>query len=201
MNSEIKVILFDMGRVLVKIDFDAFPNALGLFTKEQREPFREETIKLDYLFQCGRITKEEFLQKQCDVFHNKFTQQQVLNAYNAIIVEENTEILPLVLKAKERYRIAVLSNTSIEHWQKSHEIAPLLQLFPEKFTSFQIGEMKPARVVYEKVIASLGVEPSSILFIDDVQENIDGAIACGMKGIVYQSVEQVKQELHKLDVI
>lgn len=36
---ETKVILFDLGRVLMHIDFEAFPNGLGLFTKEQRAPY------------------------------------------------------------------------------------------------------------------------------------------------------------------
>jgi hypothetical protein len=38
-NNDVKVILFDLGRVLMHIDFDAFPNKLGLTTKEHRAPY------------------------------------------------------------------------------------------------------------------------------------------------------------------
>ena len=189
-----------MGRVLVNIDFDAFPNALGMFTKEQREPFREAATKLEYLYECGKITTEEFLDSLYVVFNSKFSKQKLLDAYNEIIVIENSGILPLVKKAKEHYRIAVLSNTSEAHWEKSLEIAPLLQQFPEKFTSFQIGAMKPAPEVYQKVIASLRVEASSILFIDDVKENIDGAVACGMKGIIYTTIPGLEKEMSAMNL-
>jgi glucose-1-phosphatase len=201
MNTNIKVILFDMGRVLVKIDFDAFPNALGLFTKEQREPYRIAAMKLEYLYECGKISTEEFLDSLYVVFDSKFSKKQLLDAYNMIIVEENSEILPLVKNVKSKFRVAVLSNTSDEHWKKSLVIAPLLQLFPEKFTSFQIGEMKPKPIVYEKVISSLGVPANEILFIDDVQENIDGAIACGMRGIHFTTVTDLKKALSTMGLL
>ena len=201
MNSEIKVILFDMGRVLVKIDFDAFPNALGFYTKEQREPFREAAMKLEYLYECGKISTEEFLDSLYVIFNSKFSKKQLLDAYNAIIVEEHSEIISLVQRVKHHFRLAVLSNTSDEHWRKSLEIAPLLNLFPEKFTSFQIRAMKPKPIVYETVISSLKVAPSEILFIDDVKENIDGAIACGMKGIVFITISQLEEDLNTMGVL
>ena len=195
MNEKIHVILFDMGRVLVSIDFEAFPNALGLTTKESREPYRPAAMKLEYLYECGKISTEEFLDSLSAAFGSRFSRRHLLDAYNEIIVGENTGILPLVQKAKKKYRIAVLSNTSEAHWEKSLAIAPLLQLFPDTFTSFQIGEMKPKAVVYEKVISSLGVPAPSILFIDDVEENIKGAEACGMKGIVYTSTADLEKTM------
>ncbi|MFA6542331.1 MAG: HAD family phosphatase [Bacteroidota bacterium] len=200
MNEKISVLLFDMGRVLVKIDFDAFPNALGLQTIESREPYRQAAMKLEYLYECGKITTEEFLDSLYAAFGSRFSREQLLDAYNEIIVEENTGILPLVQKAKGKYRIAVLSNTSEAHWKKSLETAPMLQLFPETFTSFQIGAMKPKAIVYETVIASLGVPAPSILFIDDVQENIDGALACGMKGILYTTTADLEQKMNGMNI-
>lgn len=196
-----KVILFDMGRVLVNIDFDAFPNALGLVTKEQREPFTKPAMHLEYLYECGKISTDEFLEKLYHVFHSAYSTSQLLDAYNAIIVSENSTILPFIQEVQKKYRIAVLSNTSEAHWEKSLTIAPLLQLFPQKFTSFQIGAMKPAKIVYEKVIEALAVQPSEILFIDDVKENIEGALSCGMNGIVYTSVEQLSKEFNILSIL
>jgi HAD superfamily hydrolase (TIGR01509 family) len=58
--------------------------------------------------------------------------------------------------------------------------------------------MKPAPIVYETVIQSLGVDASSILFIDDVQENIDGAKALGMNGILYTTVEKLEEEINQM---
>ena len=197
-TSRISVILFDMGRVLVEIDFEAFPNALGLHTPEQRAPYRDAAMKNEYLYECGKISTEEFLRNLVSIFENRFTTEQLLDAYDRIIVKENTPIVSLVREVQQRRRIALLSNTSETHWKRSLEIAPLLGLFTDRFTSFQIGAMKPSPVTYQYVIKALGVEPSSILFIDDVQENIDGALSCGMQGIVYTDVPSLQKELHRI---
>ena len=199
--EKINVVLFDMGRVLVKIDFDAFPNALGLGTQELRQPYQQAAMKLEVLYECGKISTAEFLDSLYELFQSKFTKDRLIDAYNAIIVEENTAILPLVKEIREQYRIAVLSNTSEEHWKKSLECAPMLHMFPQKFTSFEIGAMKPASIVYDTVIRHLAVEPSSVLFIDDVKENIDGAKACGMQGIVFSSVEQLRTDLRTRGIV
>ena len=199
--EKINVALFDMGRVLVKIDFDAFPNALGLGTQELRQPYQQAAMKLEVLYECGKISTAEFLDSLYELFQSKFSKDRLIDAYNAIIVEENTAILPLVKEIREQYRIAVLSNTSEEHWKKSLECAPMLHMFPQKFTSFEIGAMKPASIVYDTVIRHLAVEPSSVLFIDDVKENIDGAKACGMQGIVFSSVEQLRTDLRTRGIV
>lgn len=199
MESKTKVILFDMGRVLITIDFDAFPNALGLTTREQRAPYTSAAMKLEHLYECGKLTTEEFLDALYPLFERKFSREVLLDAYNRIIVEENSEIVPLVKKVKEQYRIALLSNTSDSHWKKSLSIAPVLSLFSERYTSFQLGAMKPEKGVYTKVAELLGVPTSSILFIDDVEENIDAAIAVGMKGIVYRSVEDLQSCMKNLE--
>ena len=193
--DRIKAVLFDMGRVLVKIDFDAFPNALGLTTSELRKPYQQAAMKLEVSYECGNITTEKFLESLSVLFQSKFTPDEIRAAYNTIIVEENREIIPLVKSVRERCRIAVLSNTSDEHWKKSLEIAPILQLFPDTFTSFEIGAMKPAPIVYETVIRTLDVDPASILFIDDVRENIDGARQAGMQGIIFTSIGQLHDDL------
>lgn len=187
-----------MGRVLIKIDFDAFPNALGLITQEQRAPYTLPAMKLEHRYECGKFTTEEFLDALHSVFDYRFSKEVLLDAYNKIIVEENSDIVPLVKRVKEKYRIALLSNTSESHWKKSLEIAPVLSLFSDRFTSFRLGAMKPDAGVYTTVAGFLDVSPSSILFIDDVEENINAAIAVGMKGIVYKSVEDLQSQMDKL---
>ncbi len=196
-NNE-QIILFDMGRVLVTIDFDAFPNALGLYTKEERMKYAPAAMKMEHCYECGGVTTQEFLDAQYEIFEKRFSREQLLNAYKEIIVEENAAVVPLVRTLQSKYRTALLSNTSKTHWEKSLAIAPVLHTIPHTFTSFQIGAMKPAEIVYETVIKSLGVAASSILFIDDVQENINGAKTLGMNGILYTNVQQLESDIRFL---
>lgn len=192
MLSNLKVILFDLGRVLMHIDFDAFPIMLGLFTKEQRAKYNESQIKRTVIkYETGKISTEEFLDSLYHIFLTDFPQKEILNAYDAIIVQDNLEIISFVKECKEKYTIAILSNTSPSHWDKILRISSVVKLFPHTFTSFQLRAMKPEKIVYEKVCASLNVKPHDVLFIDDLKENVDGAIKVGMNGIVFHDSLQL----------
>ncbi len=191
-TKEVKVILFDLGRVLMHIDFDAFPKGLGLFTKEQRAPYEIPVKKIVYLYECGKITTKEFSDALLTIFDDRFSREQILDAYDSIIVEDNREIIPFVQSVQKKYRIAILSNTSPSHWEKILRVSSVIKLFPDAYTSFQLGAMKPSSIVYEKVCELMNVEPHEVIFIDDLKENIDGANTVGMKGIVFTNVEQVK---------
>jgi HAD superfamily hydrolase (TIGR01509 family) len=201
MKNELKVVLFDMGKVLVHIDVEAFPRALGLVTPEQRAPYLPAAKNLEQLYEKGKLSTDEFFNALYPLFECTFPKKTLHEAYNGIIINENSEIVPFVRKVKEQYKIALLSNTNESHWKKSLEIAPVLSLFTDRFTSFDIGEMKPVHSVYRHVIDRLNVDASSILFIDDIQENIDSAIECGMQGIVYTSVEQLQHDAHVRRVV
>ncbi|HAP35884.1 MAG TPA: hypothetical protein DCQ28_08075 [Bacteroidetes bacterium] len=191
-NNDVTVILFDLGRVLMHIDFDAFPNKLGLTTKEQRAPYEMGVKKINLLYECGKMTTKEFLDALHPLFDGRFTREQILDAYDSIIVEDNQDIIPFVHSVREKYTIAILSNTSPSHWKKVLRVSSVVRLFSHTFTSFQLGAMKPSSVVYKEVCKSLNVKPHEIIFIDDLKENIDGAVASGMRGLVYNNIEQLK---------
>lgn len=196
-TNNIKVVLFDLGNVLVRINFDAFPNGLGLYTEEQRTPFQKPIGALWRLYETGQMTTDEFLEKLHSIFYHRFSKDQLLQVWNNIIVGDNEEIFPLVHKAGQHYRTAILSNTSPSHWEKVLRTSVLVQFIPHHFTSFTIGALKPDRTVYNYVISSLQVRPEEIFFIDDIQENVDGAIAARMRGVVFKSPKQVEQILFR----
>lgn len=189
--NDLKVILFDLGRVLMHIDFDAFPNGLGLTTREQRLPYDAPLKPIVRLFEEGKMGTDEFLDAVYAIFDCRFPREQILESFNDIIVEDNQEILPLVDKMRTQYRIAVLSNTCDCHWKKVEQISSIIKLFPDHFTSFELGVMKPDPAIYHAVCTSLNVLPEHILFIDDLKENVEGAKKIGMRGIVFQNTGQL----------
>ncbi len=198
MNNNIKVILFDLGRVLMHIDFDAFPNGLGLTTNELRSQYDHAMVQHTVRnYETGKISTNEFLDLLYEIFQQNFSREKILNAFDAIIVSDNQEIIPIVENVRRHYRIAVLSNTCPSHWEKVLRISSVIKLFPDVFTSFQLGAMKPSPIVYEQVCVLMNVKPQEVIFIDDLKENIEGAIALGMKGITFNNVNQIKFLLKK----
>jgi HAD superfamily hydrolase (TIGR01509 family) len=70
--------------------------------------------------------------------------------------------------------------------------------FKRVFLSFDVGYIKPDPRSYQTVLKELGIQASEVILIDDKKENIDGAVKCGMKGIVFQSAEQLRADLEKV---
>jgi putative hydrolase of the HAD superfamily len=192
--NDLKVILFDLGRVLMNIDFDAFPKGLGLMTAEQRAPYNEAMKPFVRMYEEGKISTEEFLDALYAIFDCRFPREQILESFNDIIVEDNPQIIPFVEQVRSRYRLAVLSNTCECHWDKVEQISSVITLFPDLFTSFELGVMKPDRSIYQHVCTALNVAPQDILFIDDLPENVEGAKSIGMKGIMYRNSDQLQSD-------
>ena len=60
--------------------------------------------------------------------------------------------------------------------------------------------MKPDPKIYRILLERFNLVPEQSVFIDDYPQNIEGARKMGMKGIVFTSVPQVKNELIKLGI-
>jgi putative hydrolase of the HAD superfamily len=152
-------------------------------------------------YETGRISTEKFLDSLGEIFRHKFTRQQILAAWNAIIEEENSALGPIVNALQARYTTAILSNTSPTHFQKAINASPIVRRLPKRYLSYEIGAMKPDSAAYEHVIHDLKTKPSSILFIDDVSENVIAARESGMEGILFKDASQLGSELRSRKIL
>jgi HAD superfamily hydrolase (TIGR01509 family) len=199
--TTLSVIVFDLGRVLVDLDFDAFPRLLG-FERSHASPSAKSSIeRLAIQYETGKITTELFFNSLDDILHHKFRREELLNAWNAIIGEENSAIAPIVDAVQLHYRTAILSNTSPTHFQKALDTLPTLRKFSKRYLSYEIGAMKPDLAVYRHVIENLNVDPSTILFIDDISENIIAAQQCGMVGVLFTDPLRLRGELESRSIL
>lgn len=55
------------------------------------------------------------------------------------------------------------------------------QHFDKQFYSFELGVAKPNPAFFTAVVQQLGVDPASVLFIDDMHDNVAGALAAGLQ--------------------
>ena len=64
--------------------------------------------------------------------------------------------------------------------------------------SCRVGCMKPDEKIYRISLTNLGVNPDEAVFFDDLSSNIEAANKLGIHGIVWQNVEQAKNEFEKI---
>ena len=82
-------------------------------------------------------------------------------------------------------RVGLLSNFSADLRTMLAQQA-LLQHFDAVAISAEIGVMKPDAAAYQAVLAMLGLEAHTCIFIDDVSANVTAAQALGIHGILFE---------------
>jgi len=70
-----------------------------------------------------------------------------------------------------------------------------LALFDHLVFSARIGAVKPEPAAFAAALEVMSLRPDDVVFIDDRQENVEGAIACGLRGILFSSADQLREVL------
>ena len=105
------------------------------------------------------------------------------------------------LAASDRYLIGALNNEARETNEYRFETFGLRKLFQVALSSCYLGLRKPELAIYKRALDILGRPADRILFIDDREENLAGAVAAGMHGIQFRGAESLRQELLALGVL
>ena len=79
-----------------------------------------------------------------------------------------------------------------EHMERELE---WLSRFDLLVWSYQLRVAKPDPAIYRYALERLGTRPGETLFLDDKAENVDTAVAMGMKGLVFSTVEKLRADL------
>lgn len=199
--SLISTVLFDLGNVLAYIDFDAFWRSLGYYQQKEIAPFKDRYKSWTFQYETGNISTDEYLKGLHSVFNDYFTIAQLELAFANIILDPVEGMADIVKRVSRTCKTALVSNTNEIHYTLSLAKFDVLKIFPKQYLSFQLRVMKPAEEFYSAIIKDLQVEPSEILFVDDLQTNLDGAIAAGMQVVKFDNKAQLEEVLMSLGVI
>ena len=110
-------------------------------------------------------------------------------------------IEPLLDRLNGRYPLVVLSNTNPIHALYLRAALPLLSRFDALIFSCEIGAMKPQPAAYAAAVAASGVPAADCLFLDDIEENVAGARAAGLRALRFTDVPAAEAELRALGVL
>ena len=71
----------------------------------------------------------------------------------------------------------------------------ILDDFDAAVISTEVGAIKPDPKMYAAILEALGAEPGDCLFADDKPENLEGAVAAGMKAVQMARAETLPHVL------
>ncbi len=188
--TNIKNIIFDLGRVILNLDFDASIKAfkeLGL-SDDVLANYSAYPDPCFYEQEIGIISPKEFLKKMIIILGNDgITSEQVRTAWLKMVLDIPPHRVKVLQQLSKKYNIYLFSNSNkihIDHIDIEFRAKygfEFSSLFVTQFYSHEIHERKPDLSSFEKVIQLSGVNPAETLFIDDLKENIEGAEKAGLK--------------------
>ncbi|MBT3320689.1 MAG: HAD family phosphatase [Anaerolineae bacterium] len=198
----IKVVIFDMGGVLVRTEDTAPRAALGL-------RFGKRYTELDQIFfgnksslraSRGEISAREHMQYVMRTLDLPETDKSIDDFVDEFFLGDKVdgEIIDYIQSLRPRYKTVMLSNA----WDNLRKILvnkwKIADAFDEVFISAEMGLAKPDPKIYEMVIEKLSIAPEECVFIDDFIENIEAARKLGMHGIHFQDKDVAMAELREL---
>lgn len=201
--SSVDVLLFDLGRVVLDINFDSvMANWAGHAGCEPDDLARRFVVDDSFRHhEIGRIDDAAFFASLRQSLGIGITDAQFLEGWNSIFAGEMPGIAPLLANAAKRMPLYAFSNTNpahIAHFSAAY--ADVLSHFREIFLSSSIGLRKPDAEAYDHVVKAIGVPASRILFFDDSAANVEGARARGLCAIHVTSTDDVARALTALEV-
>lgn len=190
--SEIKNIIFDLGGVLLEIDFartGAAFEQLGVHDFLQRyNQQHADSFFAD--FEKGKHSNEDFfdhLRRLCDCHH--LTNQQITDAWNALLIHFPEERVQWLYRIAKKYRIFLFSNTNAVHYNwfaaefEKQTGLVFNNCFVKAYYSHEMGLRKPDAASYQQILDEQQLNPAETLFIDDTEKNVLAARELGIQAI------------------
>jgi glucose-1-phosphatase len=188
-HLNIKNIIFDLGGVILNIDYhltiDAFKN-LGFENFDSVFTQKKQTGIFDQLDK-GLISPEKFRDGVRELSGKPFTNQQIDDAWNAMLLDFPIHRLELLKMVHNQYKTYLLSNTNQIHievynqiLEKTFGVKDLSPFFEKEYYSHIIHMRKPHAEVYQLILNQNNLKPEETLFIDDTEQHVIGAKEVGL---------------------
>jgi glucose-1-phosphatase len=200
-SGTVKNILFDLGGVLLNIDYhktaEAFakigwPTFAEFYSQQQQKELFDK-------LEIGRINQADFFNELITFFkpvEHVFIQQ----AWNAMLLDLPQERLDFLQSIRQKYRLFLFSNTNAIHYDaftsylwNNYNGACLDDYFEKAYYSHILGIRKPLSKSFDYILKENNLIPTETLFIDDSKQHLEGAKQCGIKTFLFPQNENIIQ--------
>ena len=210
MIKGIKHIIFDLGGVLLNIDYSLTENAFiaaGVTNFPQLYSQLQQSDLFDR-WETGRMSRDEFIAAMQAASSTPLTEQQVLECWNVLLLDFPLRRLQILQQLRLYYDLVLLSNTNEIHeevfnntLQTNHGIPNIGVFFDKVYLSHRVGMRKPDVALFERVLDECGFKPEHTLFIDDSPQHIAAAKLAGIQTIYLEKGMTIEDDIFKNKVL
>jgi len=198
------VILFDVGGVLLTNGWDHGERAAAAakFGLDALE-LEARNAKVYSAWERDEIDHYKYLDAAVFYEARSFSRDEFFDFIleQSKLLEDGALGVLAEVSSANRYFIGALNNEARETNEYRFQKFELRRYFKVAFSSCYVGLRKPDPAIYRRALDILGSTPNRTLFIDDRQENVDGATGVGMKAIRFTGAGALRAELGKLGVL
>jgi FMN phosphatase YigB (HAD superfamily) len=199
---KLRAIIFDIGRVLVRIDVARAMQGLAsgtvfspaeLWSAIEKDPRWSD-------WQEGRMAPRDWYLHLGRRLGGDFTFEQFKEIWNRVLDPAPIQEDALFQSLSKTYRLALLSNTDPIHVQHLEANYTFFKFFPTRIYSCSVSASKPNPLIYREALRALKIQAQEAVYIDDIAAYVEAAQRLGMGAIQFQSPPQLVFDLKSLGV-
>jgi glucose-1-phosphatase len=199
-DKKFRAIIFDIGRVLVRLDvagaMGELAGTISLTPQETWAAIENDPRWRDW--QEGRMSPRDWQLHICRRLGVNLTFEQFSEIWNRVL--DPTPLLDgaFLESLSKRYCLAVLSNTDPIHVAELEKRFDFFRFFKHRIYSCVVGASKPSPLIFRAALQACKTTADNAIYIDDIPSYAEAARQLGMTGVVFQSPEQLITDLERL---
>jgi HAD superfamily hydrolase (TIGR01509 family) len=198
---EIKALIFDLGGVLINLDYGKTAHAFEELGVNDFSDLYSQASQTELFsdFETGKISAQRFINELLIYLPKGTSPNKVVRAWNEMILDVPLKSIKLLENLNKIYPVILLSNTNELHvpvvrkeWAKVTDL-PMEHYFQKIYFSHEIGMRKPNQEIFSEVCKRENITPENTLFIDDTLQHIEGAKKSGLMVRHLTDIEMLDQ--------
>lgn len=190
MWDEIEAIIFDLGGVLLNIDYSLSQKAMSELLGCPVNFSKKLQADLFSDYESGQISDQQFRDglRSLSLSQKEFSDNEIDHAWNIMLGDLPQRRVTMLEKVGAIKPIYLLSNTNGIHYrafcadiEKNMNFQKFEAFFQKLYWSHELGMRKPNQDIFQHVLSDNGLDPASTLFIDDSPQHVEGARKLGIK--------------------
>ena len=199
-----QAIIFDIGRVLVRVDIrkaqQGLTKGLSLTPEELWSAIEKEPRWPDW--QEGRMSARDWHLNLCQRLGISLDFEEFTRVWNSALDPRPIHPDSLFEGLAKSYRLGLLSNTDPIHVAHLERTYSFFRYFPKsvRIYSCAVGASKPNPLIFREALRACKAQADQAVYIDDIAAFAEAARALGCTGIQYRNPEELRRDLNGIGI-
>jgi HAD superfamily hydrolase (TIGR01509 family) len=191
-NPSVKNLIFDLGGVILDLSVEATLNSFAKVSGMEKNESKRLFLSSPgfELYEKGEYGDEEFREFVRNLYKISASDEVLDACWNAMLLRIPKNKLELLETLKSRYNVYLLSNTNNIHLEYINNVLLpvsgnnfLDDFFHRAYYSHRMKKRKPDAEIFDQVLSENNFLPHETLFLDDNQQNVEGASKLGIQTV------------------